>query len=69
MKSWTIGNVEVFEEKFDFDLHCFRIVIEGKEDQYIYPQTFDDMDLLIDALDRGLDINGFENGFGETITT
>jgi hypothetical protein len=27
------------------------------------------MDLLIDALDRGLDINGFENGFGETITT
>jgi hypothetical protein len=27
------------------------------------------MDLLIDALDSGLIINGWENGFGETITT
>jgi hypothetical protein len=69
MKTWTTAGYKVFEEAFDYDLHCFRVVTDNKEDQYIYPQTFDDMDLLIDALDRGLDINGFENGFGETITT
>jgi hypothetical protein len=27
------------------------------------------MDALIASLDRNEDINGFENGFGETITT
>jgi hypothetical protein len=69
MKNWIKEGYTVYEEAFDYNLHCFRVVIDNKEDQYIYPQTIEDMDSMIEALDLGEDVNSWEDGYGNIINT
>lgn len=65
MKEWKFNNnLEVYENEYDCDLHCF-VVYNG--DSYlgtIYPNSIDDMNECISKLDSGIDpiTDGWEDG-------
>ena len=69
MKTWTREGYTVEEREFDYDLHCFAVVVEGKEDQIITPDSIEAMESIIADLDNGEDVDGWEDGNGNTIYT
>lgn len=67
MKVWNRGNYTVEEVSFNHDLHAFEIT-QGDNVQTIYPGNIEDMNSIIEDLDNGEDVNGWEDGNCGTIT-
>lgn len=68
MKIWTYHNYIVEEKEFDYDLHMFEIIQGEKILATIIPSCIEDMNEIIDALNNGEDVNGWEDGMGNTIS-
>ena len=69
MKTWERKGYEVVEEEFDGDLNVFNVVKNGEVIGTIYPADYDQMLEIITDLDAGHDVNGWEDGRGNTINT
>lgn len=71
MKNWKFkSGIEVYESKFDYDLHCFKVYNGDNYLGAIYPQTIDDMLQVIDNLNNDHDPidESWEDGCGNTCT-
>ena len=68
MRTWKRKGYHVEEKEFDHDLHVFEVIKNGKTVTTIYPADLSDMESTIEILDDGADINGWEDGMGNTIT-
>ena len=69
MRTWKREEYRVVEREHDYDLHCFVVIVKGKDDQIIYPDSIDAMNSIIHDLDNGDDVDGWEDGMGNTIYT
>ena len=67
MKVWEREGYIVQEVEFDGDLHEFEVVKDGEVIATITPADIDDMNQIIADLDAGEDVNGWEDGMGNTI--
>jgi len=68
MKTWERDGYIVVERPFDFDLHVFDVIGDGGEViGTIYPADINDMHAIIKDLDSGEDVDGWEDGNGNTI--
>jgi hypothetical protein len=67
MKTWTREGYEVVEVAFDHDLHQFEVVQDGETLFTITPPDLDNQAQIIEDLDAGEDVNGWEDGMGNTI--
>ncbi|MEK5308332.1 hypothetical protein [Bacillus sp. FSL M8-0326] len=67
MKTWNRNGYEVVERDHDYDLHVFDVEKDGEVIATIVPANIDDMASIMDALDNGEDVNGWEDGMGNTI--
>ena len=68
MKTWIRQNYIVKEIEFDYDLHAFAVITDEGLVKKIYPTTYATMEQIISDLDAGADVNGWEDGNGNTIT-
>lgn len=66
LRTWERENYTVEMVDHDYDLKAFE-VIQGDKVQTIYPATIEDMQAIIDDLDVGEDVDGWEDGNGNTI--
>lgn len=67
MRTWKREGYEVVEKEFDFDLHEFDIIKNGETIATITPGNIEEMEDIITALDDGEDVDGWEDGMGNTI--
>lgn len=67
MKTWTRDGYKVVEVAFDHDLHQFEIVKDGETLFTITPPDLETQEQIISDLDAGEDVNGWEDGMGNTI--
>lgn len=71
-KVWERKGYTVQEVEFDGDLHHFEVIqsVNGGAVHIatIEPETIDDMKEIIADLDAGEDVNGWEDGNGNTIS-
>ena len=67
MRKWERKGYEVREVEFDYDLHEFEIVKDGEVIASITPADIEDMNRIISALDAGEEVDGWEDGMGNTI--
>lgn len=67
MKVWEREGYIVQEVEFDHDLHEFEIVKDDEVIATITPSDIEDMERIIADLDAGEDVNGWEDGMGNTI--
>jgi len=68
MRAWTRKLYTVQEVGFDYDLHAFDIINKiGDVIANIVPSTIEDMDYIIECLNGGEDVDGWEDGMGNTI--
>lgn len=68
MRTWKREGYEVVEKEFDFDLHEFDVVKNGEVIATITPQDLDNQAQIIEDLDNGEDVDGWEDGMGNTIS-
>lgn len=69
MRIWERVGYNVEEREFNYSLHAFAVIVEGKKDQIITPDSIEAMEEVITALDAGEDVDGWEDGMGNTIYT
>ncbi|WP_025716052.1 hypothetical protein [Paenibacillus sp. 1-18] len=67
MKTWTRKGYEVKEVAFDHDLHQFEVVQDGETLFTITPPDLENQAQIIADLDAGEDVNGWDDGMGNTI--
>lgn len=67
MRTWERENYKVVEKAFDGDLHEFDVITEDGEEQIITPNCIEDMENIISQLNAGEDVDGWEDGMGNTI--
>src|SRR5690625_3478785 len=67
LRTWERNGYTVEMVEWDYDLKAFE-VIQGENTQTIVPATIEDMHEIIEALDNGEDVDGWEDGNGNTIT-
>jgi len=68
VKTWERSGYVVNMLDFDHDLKVFKVVQEEVDNvQIIYPSTIEDMELIIQDLNNGEDVNGWEDGNGNVI--
>ncbi|MDF1510613.1 hypothetical protein PZE06_20985 [Robertmurraya sp. DFI.2.37] len=67
MRTWKREGYEVVEKEFDYALHAFDVVKDGVVIATITPSTIQDMNQIIEDLDNGDDVNGWEDGSGNTV--
>lgn len=67
MRVWKREGYEVHEVEFDGDLHEFEVVKGGEVIATITPDTIEDMEQIIADLNNGEDVDGWEDGMGNTI--
>jgi hypothetical protein len=67
MRIWERDGYKVIEQDLDFYLRQFAVVVEGKKVQIISPRNIESMLSIIDALNAGADVNGWEDGKGSII--
>ena len=68
MRTWKREGYTVVEKAFDYDLHEFDVVLDsGEVVGTITPATLEDMAAVVADLDAGADVNGWEDGMGNTI--
>ena len=65
-KVWERSGYKVEIVEHDYDLKAFEIV-QGDKVQTIYPETIEDMEQIIKDLNNGEDVDGWEDGLGNTI--
>lgn len=68
MRTWKREGYEVVEKEFDYDLHQFEIIKDEEVKFTITPASIVDMQSIIEDLDAGEDVNGWEDGMGNTIS-
>ncbi|PEN08576.1 hypothetical protein [Bacillus pseudomycoides] len=68
MRTWNREGYKVVEIDFDFDLHAFEVIKDEELIATITPNTIEDMQQIIVDLDNGEDVNGWEDGMGNTIS-
>ncbi|PFW93922.1 hypothetical protein [Bacillus pseudomycoides] len=68
MRTWNREGYKVVEIEFDFDLHAFEVIKDEELIATITPNTIEDMEQIIEDLDNGEDVNGWEDGMGNTIS-
>lgn len=66
-RTWIREGYTVEMVDFDHDLKAFEVT-QGDKVQTIYPATIEDMEMIIKDLDAGEDVDGWEDGNGNTIT-
>lgn len=69
MREWKREGYTVEERSFGYSLHCFAVLVEGKDEQIIYPDSIESMNSIIADLDAGADVSGWEDDMGNTIYT
>ena len=68
MRTWKRKSYKVVEKPFDFNLHEFDVIMDnGEVVGTITPATLEDMAAVVADLDAGEDVNGWEDGMGNTI--
>ena len=67
MRVWKKEGYEVHEVEFDGDLHAFEVVKDGEVIAAFTPNTIEDMEQLIEDLNNSEDVDGWEDGMGNTI--
>ena len=67
MRVWKREGYEVVEVEFDGDLHEFEVVKGDEVIATITPDTIEDMEQIIADLNNGEDVDGWEDGMGNTI--
>ncbi len=67
MRTWNRNGYEVVEREFDYDLHVFDVIKDDEIIATITPDGIESMDSIIADLDSGLDVDGWEDGNGNTI--
>jgi hypothetical protein len=68
MRTWERDTYYIDEEAFDYDLHKFSVYTDdGEFIAEIYPNSIPEMEAIIDDLDNGADVDGWEDGQGNTI--
>mgnify|MGYP001241952546 CR=1 FL=1 len=67
MRIWERKGYMVVEKEFDHDLHEFDVVKDGEVIATITPADLEDMQQIVEALDAGENVNGWEDGMGNTI--
>lgn len=68
MRTWTREGYEVVEIDFDHDLHQFQVIKGDEVVATITPNDLDTQAQIIADLDAGEDVNGWEDGEGNTIS-
>ncbi|MEK3873704.1 MULTISPECIES: hypothetical protein [unclassified Paenibacillus] len=68
MRTWERSGYSVKEMPFDYSLHEFAVVKDNETVAVITPGSIDDMEAIISDLDAGHDVNGWEDGMGNTIS-
>lgn len=68
IKVWEREGYRVEEKEFDYDLHQFDVIKNGETIATITPATIEDMKQIIEDLDAGEDVDGWEDGNGNTIS-
>lgn len=68
MRTWNREGYQVEEVELNYDLHAFEIVKDEEVIATITPNTIEDMKQIIEDLDNGEDVNGWEDGMGNTIS-
>ena len=68
LRTWLRGSYIVREAEFDGDLREFYIEVKGGETlAIITPDNLDDYKRIVDDLDCGEDVYGWEDGLGNEI--
>lgn len=67
MKTWNREGYQVVEVSYNYDLHAFDVIKGDDVVATITPNTIEDMHQIIESLDNGDDVNGWEDGMGNTI--
>ena len=67
LRTWERNTYIVEEKEFDGDLHEFDVIKNGEVIATINPATIEDMQAIIEDLDNGEDVDGWEDGNGNTI--
>lgn len=68
MKMWKRKGYLVKAVEFDFDLYLFQVIKDNEVIATITPDSIEDMEQIIDDLDAGEGVNGWEDGKGNTIS-
>lgn len=68
IKVWERKGYRVEETEFDRDLHQFDVIKNEEVIATITPATIEDMKQIIEDLDAGEDVDGWEDGNGNTIS-
>ncbi|GGP16463.1 hypothetical protein [Oceanobacillus neutriphilus] len=68
MREWKREGYAVVEVALDGDLHEFEVMQNGEVVATITPETIEDMEQIVTDLDNGEDVNGWEDGMGNTIS-
>ncbi|PFX43534.1 hypothetical protein COL32_14495 [Bacillus pseudomycoides] len=68
MRTWNREGYKVVEIELDFDLHAFEVIKDEELIATITPNTIEDMQQIIEDLDNGENVNGWEDGMGNTIS-
>lgn len=66
MKTWFRDNYIVEMVDYDHDLKAFEVK-QGESIQTIYPASIEDMNSIIEDLNNGEGVDGWEDGLGNTI--
>ena len=68
MRTWKRKGYKVVEKPFNFNLREFDVIMDnGELVGTITQATLEDMETIISDLDAGEDVNGWEDGMGNTI--
>lgn len=67
MNTWTREGYQVVETALDADLHQFEVIQDGEVVATIVPSDIDAMEQIVSDLNDGEDVNGWEDGMGNTI--
>lgn len=68
MRTWNREGYQVVEVEFDGDLHEFEVIKNDDVVATITPSSIEDMKQIVADLDAGEDVNGWEDGMGNTIS-
>ncbi|MEK4983648.1 hypothetical protein [Bacillus sp. FSL K6-6540] len=68
MRTWERQGYIVKEVPFDFSLNEFEVIKGNERVAVITPGSIEDMEAIISDLDAGHDVNGWEDGMGNTIS-
>ena len=67
MITWKRDTYIVEEREFDHDLHSFWVIKGDTLVGKITPDSLEEQEVIIEDLNNGECVNGWEDGFGGTI--